>query len=236
MSTSTTPPPYSSSGDRARLETPVRCTVTPAYFWLKTVVDAYLALVALLAFGPLLLLLAMLIRRDGHPALFKQTRAGWFGRPFKLLKFRTMRVDADPFGDSPQSGEDPRITPVGRWLREKSLDELPQLINVVRGEMALVGPRPLYLQQMAEWDARQRGRLLVKPGLTGLAQTQGRGGLTIEEKLEYDVQYVEQAGLAYDWKIIWTTFRGLWRGGDIYEVRYSKTVERRSEAGKATGS
>jgi lipopolysaccharide/colanic/teichoic acid biosynthesis glycosyltransferase len=139
-----------------------------------------------------------------------------------------MRADVDPFGDSPQSGEDARITPIGRWLRERSLDELPQLVNVLRGEMSLVGPRPLYVQQMAEWNARQRGRLLVKPGLTGLAQVRGRGSLTIEEKLEWDVRYVETIGVFTDLRIIWETVWGLRRGADIYEVRYSQQRERRS--------
>jgi sugar transferase EpsL len=189
----------------------------------------------LAAVAPLLLILAWLVRRDGHPALFYQTRAGLRGRPFTVLKFRTMRPEVDPFGDSPQNGADPRITAVGRWLRETSLDELPQLINVVRGEMALVGPRPLYLQQMAEWDARQRCRLLVKPGLTGRAQTSGRGGLTIEEKLELDVQYVQTISLRTDWWLMWQTIRGLWRRDDVYEVRYSLARERRSTPPASAG-
>ncbi len=146
-----------------------------------------------------------------------------------MYKFRTMRTDVDPYGDSPQTGEDPRITRFGRWLRETSLDELPQLINVARGEMSLVGPRPLYVQQMAEWDARQRGRLLVKPGLTGLAQVNGRGSLTVEDKLEFDVQYVETCGLFLDLKILWRTVFGVRSRTGIYEVRYSRDKDRRSK-------
>jgi lipopolysaccharide/colanic/teichoic acid biosynthesis glycosyltransferase len=206
----------------------VRRAAGPAYLALKGVCDRVLAAGALLVAGLPMLYLAWRVRRDGHPALFRQTRAGLNGRPFTLLKFRTMRADVDPFGDSPQSGEDARITPIGRWLRERSLDELPQLVNVLRGEMSLVGPRPLYVQQMAEWNARQRGRLLVKPGLTGLAQVRGRGSLTIEEKLEWDVRYVETMGLVTDLRIIWETVWGLRRGADIYEVRYSQQRERRS--------
>ena len=95
--------------------------------------------------------------------------------------------------------------------------------------MSLVGPRPLYVQQMAEWNTRQRCRLLVKPGLTGLAQVSGRGGLTIEEKLELDVRYVETVGLWTDLRILWRTLRGVFRRGDIYERRYSRDRERRSE-------
>ncbi len=209
--------------------TPVRCHALPSYLCLKATIDRFVALGALAAAWPLILLIAWLVWRDGQPALFRQARAGRHGRPFTLLKFRTMRTDVDPFGDSPQSGQDPRLTRMGRWLREKSLDELPQLLNVVRGEMSLVGPRPLYMQQMAEWNERQRGRLLVKPGLTGLAQTRGRGGLTVEEKLELDVQYVETIGLRTDLAIVWQTIRGLWRRGDIYEVRYSAARARRSD-------
>ena len=227
--------PYATRANAARLSpmlpesqnVPARCLAPPSYQWLKSRVDVYLAAAVLLAAAPLLLLLAWLIRRDGSPALFRQTRAGLHGRPFTLLKFRTMRNDVDPFGDSPQSGRDPRLTRIGQWLRETSLDELPQLFNVCRGEMSLVGPRPLYLQQMAEWNARQRCRLLVKPGLTGLAQIRGRGSLTLEEKLEWDVRYVERVSLRTDLAILWQTVRGLWRRADIYEVRYSASRARR---------
>jgi len=203
--------------------------VSPSYDRLKAALDRYVAAVALAVMAPLLLILAWAVRRDGAAALFRQTRAGKDGRPFTLLKFRTMKPDVRPFGDSPQSGDDPRITPVGRWLRETSLDELPQLINILRGEMSLVGPRPLYLQQVGEWDARQRRRLLVRPGLTGLAQIHGRGSLTLEDKLEWDVRYTDCVSLRRDLGIIWHTIRRLWRtGGDIYETRYSNTRIRRS--------
>lgn len=210
--------------------TPVHCPAPPSYLLLKSGIDRYLALVALTVLAPLLLLLAWRIRRDGFPALFSQTRAGRRGRPFELLKFRTMRPDVDPYGDSPQAGHDPRITPVGRWLRETSLDELPQLVNVLRGEMSLVGPRPLYMQQMREWDDRQRCRLLVKPGLTGYAQIRGRGSLTLEDKLEWDVRYVESVSLRTDLLVIWQTIRNVLRREGIYEVRYSRAVTRRSAA------
>ncbi len=205
------------------------CRASAVYVLLKVAIDRTAALVALVVLSPLLLVLAWRVRRDGHPALFRQSRAGRHGHPFTVLKFRTMRPDVDPFGDSPQAGDDPRITRIGRWLRETSLDELPQLINVLRGEMSLVGPRPLYVQQMAEWNERQRRRLLVKPGLTGLAQVSGRGGLTLEEKLELDVRYVETIGLWTDVRILWRTVSGVFRRGGIYEVRYSRERERRSE-------
>jgi lipopolysaccharide/colanic/teichoic acid biosynthesis glycosyltransferase len=210
---------------------PPRCPATPGFLALKRCIDAYLAFFALVATAPLLAVIACLIRRESPgPAFFRQMRAGRNGRPFTLLKFRTMRSDVDPYGDSPQRGDDPRITRVGRFLRETSLDELPQLINVLRGDMSLVGPRPLYLQQMAEWDARQRARLLVKPGLTGLAQIRGRGALTLEDKLEWDVRYVEQISLKTDLRIIFETLAQVFRRGGIYEVEYSRTRSRRTQS------
>lgn len=213
---------------------PVRSAATPTYLWVKRRIDVLVAAVALTAAAPLLALVALLIRREGGgPILFRQARAGLGGRPFTLLKFRTMRADVEPYGDSPQSGRDPRITRVGRWLREWSLDELPQLVNVLWGEMSLVGPRPLYLQQMAEWDERQRGRLLVQPGMTGLAQIHGRGGLTHEDKLEWDVRYVETISLRTDLGIILRTIVQVFRRHGIYEARYSHARERRGAAAAA---
>ncbi|MFH1747218.1 MAG: sugar transferase [Planctomycetota bacterium] len=208
----------------------VRCTATGTYRWVKRCIDWYIALCALIITAPLFVLVAILIRRDGPgPIFFRQTRAGRHARPFTLMKFRTMRIDVDPYGDSPQNGADPRITSSGRFLRETSLDELPQLLNVLRGDMSLVGPRPLYVQQIAEWNQRQRGRLLVTPGLTGLAQIHGRGSLTIEDKLEWDVRYVESASLATDRSILLRTVVGLFARSDIYEVEYSRTRSRRSQ-------
>ncbi|MHC4617648.1 MAG: sugar transferase [Planctomycetota bacterium] len=118
---------------------------------------------------------------------------------------------------------------MGEFLREYSLDELPQLFNVLKGDMSIVGSRPLYVSQMAEWDDRQKKRLLVKPGLTGLAQISGRGGLTREEKLELDVKYVETAGLLTDIKIILATIAQVFVRKNIYEKRYSQTEFTRGE-------
>jgi undecaprenyl phosphate N,N'-diacetylbacillosamine 1-phosphate transferase len=156
------------------------------------------------------------------PAIFKQERAGKNGKPFIFYKFRTMKTDVDPFGPSPKNGDDPRLTRVGKFLREYSLDELPQLFNVLKGDMSIIGPRPLYVSQMAEWDERQKKRLLVKPGLTGLAQISGRGGLTREEKLELDIKYVETAGSWLDLKIILATIAGVFGRKNIYEKKYSQ--------------
>lgn len=198
------------------------------YLPLRSLAERLCVLLLLIPMSLVLFSLMIWIRLDSRgPAVFKQTRAGRHGKPFQLYKFRTMRTDVDPFGESPQSGQDPRITRAGRWLREWSLDELPQLVNVLLGHMSLIGPRPLYVQQMAEWNDRQRLRLLVKPGLTGLAQVSGRGALTIEEKLELDVRYVETIGPVTDLKILCRTLLGVFKRADIYEVRYSKDRERR---------
>jgi undecaprenyl phosphate N,N'-diacetylbacillosamine 1-phosphate transferase len=134
-----------------------------------------------------------------------------------------MRQNADPYGPSPKSGQDARLTKVGRFLREYSLDELPQLYNILKGDMSFVGPRPLYISQMAEWNERQKKRLFVKPGLTGLAQIKGRGELTQEEKLELDVRYVETVSFWNDLKILTATFFMVFGRKNIYEKRYSRT-------------
>jgi lipopolysaccharide/colanic/teichoic acid biosynthesis glycosyltransferase len=167
-------------------------------------------------------------------AVFKQERVGKDGKPFTFYKFRTMQVGVDPFGSSPKSGDDPRLTKTGKFLREYSLDELPQLFNVLKGDMSIVGPRPLYISQMAEWNERQKRRLLVKPGLTGLAQISGRGELTREEKLELDVKYVETAGFWTDIKIILATVIQVFRRKSIYEKRYSQTEYTRGEKSNRT--
>jgi lipopolysaccharide/colanic/teichoic acid biosynthesis glycosyltransferase len=201
------------------------------YEILKRVFDFLVAGVLLMILSPLLLAIALAIRlRSRGPVIFQQVRAGRGGAPFTLYKFRTMRLDTDPFGPSPKSGDDPRLTRLGRFLREHSLDELPQLLNIVKGDMSLVGPRPLYVAQVQEWNERQSKRLLVKPGLTGLAQISGRGELTLEEKLELDVKYVEQAGLWLDVRILLMTIARVFARGGIYEKRYSQVEGTRGGA------
>lgn len=190
---------------------------------LKRGFDILISLSALLLIWPILAGIALAIRLSSRgSALFRQERAGKDGKPFVFYKFRTMKTDADPFGPSPRSGQDPRLTKIGRVLREWSLDELPQLFNVLKGDMSLVGPRPLYLSQIPEWTERQKKRLLVKPGLTGLAQISGRAELTREEKLELDAQYVETASFSSDVKIIFATIIQVFTRRGIYEKKYSQ--------------
>lgn len=186
----------------------------------------------ILAMSPLLLvvtaLIAIIVRlASGPPVFFRQERAGRNMRPFTIYKFRTMRTDVDPFGPSPKGGSDDRMTCIGNWLRKYSLDELPQFLNVLIGNMSLVGPRPLYMDQARQWNERQKRRLLVAPGLTGLAQISGRASLTIEDKLDLDVRYVDNQSLWQDLRIFIATFFKVLRPKDIYEKRYSSTEETR---------
>jgi len=200
------------------------------YGFFKRGLDIFIALAAMVILSPVLVVIVITIKLSSKgPAVFKQQRAGKNGRPFIFYKFRTMTLDVDPFGPSPKSGEDPRLTSVGKFLRECSLDELPQLFNVLKGDMSIVGPRPLYLSQIPEWSERQKKRLLVKPGLTGLAQIQGRAELTREEKLELDVKYVENAGLLTDIRIMLATIVQVFRRKSVYEKRYSKTEYTRGQ-------
>jgi len=198
----------------------------------KRGLDIFIALAAMVILSPVLVAIGITIRLSSKgPAVFKQQRAGKNGRPFVFYKFRTMTLDVDPFGPSPKSGQDRRLTKVGKFLRESSLDELPQLFNVLKGDMSIIGPRPLYLSQIPEWSERQKKRLLVKPGLTGLAQIQGRAELTREEKLELDVKYVENAGLSTDIRIMLATIVLVFRRKSVYEKRYSKTEYTRGQDG-----
>jgi lipopolysaccharide/colanic/teichoic acid biosynthesis glycosyltransferase len=197
---------------------------------MKRVLDVVLSFSVILILSPVFVAIIIAIRVSSKgAAVFKQERAGKDGKPFTFYKFRTMKAGVDPFGSSPKSGDDPRLTKIGKFLREYSLDELPQLLNVLKGDMSIVGPRPLYISQMAEWNERQKKRLLVKPGLTGLAQISGRGELTREEKLELDVKYVETASVCVDIKIILKTIAQVFSRKSIYEKRYSKTEYTRGE-------
>jgi lipopolysaccharide/colanic/teichoic acid biosynthesis glycosyltransferase len=197
----------------------------------KRVFDIFLCIPAIILLLPVFCVLAFLVRLGSKgPTIFKQERAGKGGKPFIFYKFRTMKLDSEPFGPSPKGGDDPRLTKIGRFLREYSLDELPQLFNIVKGDMSLVGPRPLYLSQICEWNEREKTRLLVRPGLTGLAQISGRGGLKREEKLELDARYVETACFGLDIRILLATVGQMLGRKSIYEKSYSETEHTRGQA------
>jgi lipopolysaccharide/colanic/teichoic acid biosynthesis glycosyltransferase len=180
--------------------------------------DVALAGTALLATSPLLALAALAIKlEDGGPVLYRQTRVGRDGADFELLKLRTMVVGAETMGAGLAVDRgDPRITRTGRLLRKLSLDELPQLWNVVRGEMSVIGPRPTLRYQVEQYDDHQRHRLDVKPGITGWAQINGRAALPWADRIELDVWYVEHRTPLLDLRILARTplalFRGTYKG------------------------
>lgn len=154
---------------------------------------------------------------DGGPALYRQERIGMDGKPFELLKLRTMRVGAEHRGSGlVVSACDPRITRLGRVLRATSLDELPQLFNVLRGDMSLVGPRPTVQSQVARYNTYQRRRLEVLPGLTGWAQINGRNALSWSQRIELDIWYVDHRSVLLDLQIIALTPKALLTPGAIY--------------------
>lgn len=155
-----------------------------------------------------LLITAIIMAEDGQPVLFVQERAGRYGRPFRIFKFRTMVPNAvSRRGGYGVSRGDDRITRVGRYLRDWSLDELPQLFNILKGEMSFIGPRPTLLHQVEQYSEEQRKRLRMKPGITGLAQVSGRNSLSWPEKIRYDIFYVENFTLGLDCRILLETVR-----------------------------
>jgi lipopolysaccharide/colanic/teichoic acid biosynthesis glycosyltransferase len=174
------------------------------YRRIKRAIDVGVALVALAVFALPMLAVALAIRRSlGRPVLFRQRRMGRGEQVFEVLKFRTMRSANGPDGQPLPDAE--RLTALGRFLRRTSLDELPQLFNVLRGEMSLVGPRPLLVDYLEVYTPRERRRHEVLPGITGLAQVSGRNRLSWDERLELDVQYVERLGPGLDARILLQT-------------------------------
>lgn len=168
---------------------------------MKRLIDFTGAALALAVFAPVLFVIAILVRvLLGSPVLFTQTRPGMHGRPFKLVKFRTMTDARDPAGLLlPDSV---RLTPFGKFLRSTSIDELPELVNVLKGEMSLVGPRPLLMEYLPLYTERQARRHEARPGITGWAQINGRNAVSWEQKFEFDVWYVDNRSAWLDVKIL----------------------------------
>ncbi|MBA96238.1 MAG: sugar transferase [Roseobacter sp.] len=173
---------------------------------MKRFMDILGAVIGLVLLSPVLLVVWAMIRRDmGSPVLFRQTRPGLNGQPFRMVKFRTMRDANDADGNPLPDSE--RLTNFGRFLRSSSLDELPELWNVLKGDMSLVGPRPLLMEYLTLYSPNQARRHEVRPGVTGWAQINGRNAISWDEKFELDVWYVDNRNLWLDLKIIWLTIR-----------------------------
>ena len=185
---------------------------------LPRVADFVLAAFGLALGAPILAVAAVAIKLTSRgPVLYRQLRVGRGGHQFEVLKLRTMQLGADPVGvGTPVLEDDPRVTAVGRVLRRFSLDEIPNLVNVLRGEMAIVGPRPTLAAQVDLYTPHQRRRLEVKPGLTGWAQVNGRAGIPWEERIELDVWYVDHRSPRLDLHIIARTIRLLAAGHGLY--------------------
>ncbi len=172
--------------------------------YIKCPQDVILALIALILLSPVLLVIAILVKtRLGSPVIFKQERPGLNGKIFKLFKFRTMSDERDENGQL--LPDEMRLGSFGKWLRSTSLDELPSLINVIKLEMSLVGPRPLLVQYLPRYSPHQARRHEVRPGFTGWAQINGRNAISWEDKFNYDVWYVDNLTFKQDWKILFST-------------------------------
>jgi lipopolysaccharide/colanic/teichoic acid biosynthesis glycosyltransferase len=186
---------------------------------IRRAVDIGVSAAALVLAAPVLALAALAVRLEsrGHP-IYRQRRVGQDGRPFDVLKLRTMVEGAEGMGAGLAVNEnDSRITRVGAFLRRTSLDELPNLLNVLRGDMSLIGPRPTVPVQVERYTSRQRGRLAVKPGITGWAQVNGRASLPWGERIELDLFYIAHRSLSLDLKIAWRTLAMVFGGSGLYK-------------------
>ncbi|MBI9079378.1 MAG: sugar transferase [Pseudodesulfovibrio sp.] len=191
---------------------------------MKRFFDLILTIPALLLLWPVLLILGLLVRiKLGSPVLFRQTRPGLHGKPFQIIKFRTMRDAFNPDGTLLPDCD--RLTPFGRFLRSTSLDELPELINVLKGEMSLVGPRPLLMQYLERYSPLQARRNEVIPGITGWAQVNGRNALSWNDKFALDVWYVDNQSGMLDLKILWLTIGSILKPNDVCQPGHATMEE-----------
>ncbi len=202
----------------------------------KRIFDLILVLILLPFWLPLLLVIALAVRAKlGSPVFFRQNRPGYRGRLFKLFKFRTMTEQRDAEGNLLPDAQ--RLPPFGRWLRGTSLDELPELFNVIKGEMSLVGPRPLLVQYLGRYTPEQARRHEVRPGLTGWAQVNGRNAITWADKFRLDVWYVDHRSIGLDLKILFVTLRkvlqkeGIHAAGEATMPEFQGAMGQRMEEG-----
>lgn len=200
---------------------------------MKRLLDVTLATLVLLLFSIPLVVLALLIRIClGSPVFFRQPRPGLHGKPFRMLKFRTMTDARDEQGNLLPDAQ--RLTPFGRWLRATSLDELPELWNVLQGDMSLIGPRPLLMEYLPLYTPKQFRRHEVRPGITGWAQVNGRNAVSWKEKFELDVWYVDNCSLWLDLKILFLTVKkvlardGINAAGEATMPKFTGSVEKKS--------
>jgi lipopolysaccharide/colanic/teichoic acid biosynthesis glycosyltransferase len=192
--------------------------------WIKRLLDVILTSLGLILLSPILLFIAILVRfKHGAPIFFRQSRPGLQGRSFTLLKFRTMTNECDTTGNL--LTDEQRLTAFGQFLRRTSLDEFPELLNVLRGDMSLVGPRPLLMQYLDRYTSEQVRRHEVRPGITGWAQINGRNALSWEEKFELDIWYVDHASLWLDLKILVLTVWKVLRREGISQDGYATMPE-----------
>ncbi len=181
---------------------------------LKSIFDKTLALSLIILFSPIYIIVSFLIyKKMGSPILFRQKRPGYKEKIFGIYKFRTMTNETDEYGNL--LPDDQRLVGIGKFIRSTSLDELPQLFNVLKGEMSFVGPRPLLIEYLPFYSETQKRRHDVKPGITGWAQVNGRNAISWEQKFEYDVWYVDNQSFLLDMKILWMTFLKVVKRSDI---------------------
>lgn len=200
-------------------------------FW-KRFFDIVLSSVALVCFSPVFLVAFILSRFGSNkgPLFYKQVRIGWHGRPFKIYKFRSMVVNADAILENNpemyakyvannyklEPEEDPRITRLGRWLRKTSIDEIPQFLNILRGEMSIIGPRPVVKDELSEYGDRVDKFLSVKPGAMGLWQSSGRSNIPYPERCDVELEYVDKASLFFDTKIMFKNIISIFKSDGAY--------------------
>lgn len=181
---------------------------------IKSIFDKTLALSLIILFSPIYIIVSFLIyKKMGSPILFRQKRPGYKEKIFGIYKFRTMTNETDEYGNL--LPDDQRLVGIGKFIRSTSLDELPQLFNVLKGEMSFVGPRPLLIEYLPLYSETQKRRHDVKPGITGWAQVNGRNAISWEQKFEYDVWYVDNQSFLLDMKILWMTFLKVVKRSDI---------------------
>ncbi|WP_148624612.1 undecaprenyl phosphate N,N'-diacetylbacillosamine 1-phosphate transferase [Aliarcobacter cryaerophilus] len=191
---------------------------------LKSIFDRLLALILIILFSPIYIIVSILIwKKMGRPILFQQKRPGYKEKIFGIYKFRTMTNEKDADGNL--LPDDKRLVGIGKFIRSTSLDELPQLFNVLKGEMSFVGPRPLLEEYLLLYNEKQKRRHDVKPGITGWAQVNGRNAISWEQKFDYDVWYVDNQSFWLDIKILWLTFLKVVKRSDISSST-SSTMEK----------